>query len=55
VANGSLEVVTLLLNSGIDIIVTDKDGWTPLLLAAANGNTMLLDHGADIAVTTKDR
>ena len=48
------EVVRALLKSGADCSVTDKDGNTPLLLTAAEGNIkvarMLIRAGSDLNI-----
>ena len=45
-------VVQAMLDSGADVNAKDKDGWTPLLWAAYNGNaeviSVLLQAGADV-------
>ena len=44
--------ITMALNAGGDINARDKDGWTPLMCAAIDGNTEmvknLIDLGADV-------
>jgi ankyrin repeat protein len=51
-AMGDLRTVRDLLERGANPNATDRDGWTPLHLAAGWGHAgairLLLDHGADI-------
>ncbi|MBC6412479.1 MAG: ankyrin repeat domain-containing protein, partial [Hyphomonadaceae bacterium] len=51
-------MVTVLLNAGADVDVSDKRGWAPLHVAARYGRagmvTVLLDAGADVNVRRKD-
>lgn len=48
------EAVTFLLSRGVDVNTKDKEGWTPLMMAANDSNSMplvlrtLLDHGANV-------
>ncbi|MEJ1959170.1 MAG: ankyrin repeat domain-containing protein [Nitrosomonadales bacterium] len=47
VDNDNKDAVHVFLSSGIDLEVKDERGWTPLMIAAANGNqafTLLLVH-----------
>ncbi|RTE68952.1 hypothetical protein BHE90_016671 [Fusarium euwallaceae] len=57
-ANGSAEVVDVLLEKGADITAVDKNGVTPLIAASAAGHTevvkLLLEKGADITVANND-
>lgn len=50
--NKSSEEIRGLLEKGADVNAKDKDGYTPLHMAAANGNTetaeVLLELGADV-------
>ena len=50
--NGDATIIQALLNAGAGVDVPNADGATPLMLAAASGNTdaikVLLDHGAAI-------
>ena len=47
-----IELLKLLITAGADVDSTDKNGWTPLLSAAYNGNSdcveQLLKAGADV-------
>ncbi|OWY96908.1 26S proteasome non-ATPase regulatory protein [Phytophthora megakarya] len=59
VANGHIDVVTLLLDRGADIAAQDKRDRTALHLAAANGHrevvSLLLERGANVAAQDKIR
>ncbi|GFR28392.1 uncharacterized protein TNCT_638791 [Trichonephila clavata] len=58
VENGYTEVVRLLIEKGADFKEVDKDGWTPLRIAAASDKLevvqYLVDKGADFKCATKD-
>lgn len=41
IENDSQEAVRVFLSSGIDLEVKDERGWTPLMIAAANGKEVL--------------
>ncbi len=50
---GNIEIIKLLLASGVDVNTKEKDGTTPLMIAASNENNVqtadfLLKNGADI-------
>ena len=55
VGSGSLERVTLLLDSGAGVNSRDTEGLTPLMWAAVGGSTpmmrLLIERGADINLT----
>ena len=48
------DMATMLLRSGADINVRDKDGKTPLMIAVINGHQplveVLLEHNADLSI-----
>ncbi|KAF6527440.1 hypothetical protein HZS61_010484 [Fusarium oxysporum f. sp. conglutinans] len=50
-ADGSNDLVALLLSKGADLTTTNNDGWTPLNVASDSGHAevvkMLLEKGAD--------
>jgi len=50
VENDNSEAVHVFLSSGINLEVKDERGWTPLMIAAANGKEkltqLLINHGA---------
>ena len=50
VENDNSEAVHVFLSSGINLEVKDERGWTPLMIAAANGQEkltqLLINHGA---------
>jgi ankyrin repeat protein len=52
--NGHLDVVEVLLNSGVDINLEDFEGITPISLATSNKKTdivkFLVDKGADVDI-----
>ncbi|MEQ1763572.1 MAG: ankyrin repeat domain-containing protein [Pyrinomonadaceae bacterium] len=52
------EIIRYLISSGIDINAVNKEGRTPLMLAAANSQneivTALLENGANASSTTRD-
>ena len=56
-AGRKLEVARLLVARGADVDARDGDGWTPLMVAAANGGhdvtALLLDSGADAKTTNE--
>jgi ankyrin repeat protein len=51
-SGGSVQAVKLVLSSGIDINISDTDGWTPLHWACRNGDVdtvrLLADSGANL-------
>jgi len=51
-ADGSNDLVALLLSKGADLTTTNNNGWTPLNVASDSGHAevikMLLEKGADI-------
>ena len=55
---GLAKIVRLLLSSGADVNVKDRDGWTALHWAAQNGHSavvqLLLEKGADINAKDQD-
>ncbi|KAJ1467946.1 ankyrin repeat-containing domain protein, partial [Baffinella frigidus] len=56
-ARGHIQIVRHLLNSGADVNIRSKAGFTPLAAACREGNLkiamLLIDHGADVlAITT---
>ncbi|KAM6513853.1 hypothetical protein FALCPG4_015060 [Fusarium falciforme] len=57
-ANGSTEVVDVLLEKGADITAVDKNGLTPLIAASAAGHMevvkLLLEKGVDVRVANND-
>ena len=57
-SSGHVEVVTALLDVGVDIEARDKCGWTALRFAASSGHvevvTALLDAGADPKAKNSD-
>ena len=57
-ANGHPEVIQTLLEHGVDIHSTDKDGRTALHLASSSGKVevarLLLEHGADANLADND-
>ncbi|KAF4928951.1 Ankyrin-3 [Colletotrichum viniferum] len=58
VINLPVDALQVLLDAGADINLEDRDGDTPLILAAREGDAdcvkFLLDHGADIFHTNHD-
>ena len=38
--NSNSEIIKILKSSGADINMRDKDGWTPLMLAAQANNNL---------------
>jgi len=59
VAQGSLKEVTLLLESKIDVNITNDFGVTPLMVASVVGNVhmvkFLVNNGANKTMTTKNK
>ncbi|KAK7591908.1 hypothetical protein V3481_006545 [Fusarium oxysporum f. sp. vasinfectum] len=57
-ANGSSDLVSLLLSRGADFTIVNDSGWTPLNFASANGHAevvkMLLEKGADFATQSNN-
>jgi general secretion pathway protein A len=57
VARGDIQRARLLLTAGVMPDAKDKDGWTPLMLAArdnqADAVALLLEHGAHVNATNK--
>lgn len=49
---GNVEVMTMLLDKGADVNISDEDGWTALMGATVQGHLepvkLLLEHGADV-------
>ena len=58
-AQSSLEIARLLVNSGANVNVTDDEGWTPLHAAARSGYRdiaeLLLESGASLDVRNKNQ
>lgn len=56
--HGDIQMVSLLLDRGADVSVSDSIGYTALMLAAANGNLklikLLVQAGADISAKEKN-
>ncbi|KAF2164251.1 hypothetical protein M409DRAFT_37098, partial [Zasmidium cellare ATCC 36951] len=54
---GHLEMTKLLLDNGAEIDHATGQGWTPLLVAAQNGDrniaAVLVDYGADLEQTNR--
>ncbi|XP_022778261.1 protein phosphatase 1 regulatory subunit 12C-like, partial [Stylophora pistillata] len=55
-SKGYLQVISLLLQLGVDINAKDNDGWTPLHAAVHWGQSdaceILADHGANFRATS---
>ena len=56
-SRGDVEIVELLLETGIDVNAKNRFGWTPLHLASSKGHIeiveMLLQDGADRGIKNK--
>lgn len=54
---GLVDIVQVLVENGVDVNATDKDGNTALMAASENGNlavvSMLLKNGADVRASNK--
>jgi len=52
--NSDIENVRLLLESGTEVNIQDRVGWTALMWASRNGNTdivrLLLEHGVEVNI-----
>jgi ankyrin repeat protein len=59
VHSGRLEIAQLLTSKGVQVNFVGKDGFTPLMVAAAIGHVAMLEHllenGADLSLRTTDK